>query len=356
MPLCHLSLLLCLRAEPAQQAQAPVVILRPVRASERLLEASRRLDAELRAGGFIVRTHERHPDDRVLALEAGAVMALRPPPLAALSVFESEGRINAGLWRIDRETGKPVAWRVSVRDDGPADDRSSPPQVLAIRAVELLHASLTGVVIDAPRMFPPAPATTPATPTTTATSGGSPAARLGDPRFPTAAPTLGAGLVAQQSAGGIGPALAPSLTVGVPLQPGWALRASAVGFGGTSELRGVGGSAFVRETLLAAEVLRSFSVDARLTPFVSAGVGAGRIDVDGAAAPGYEAGGETFWALLLEGGGGIAYRLSGRIALQAEGVVYATTPGLAVRLAGDVAGRAGRPSFLGRLSALLTVW
>lgn len=141
------------------QASNEVVILRPVGGSQQLQEAVTRLQAELGASSFAVSIRQRHPDAKVLAYEAGAVMALRPTPLAAVSVAETNGELTAALWRIDDTTKKPVAWSVSVRGDAAPATRgaAAPAAVLAIRTVELLHASLTGVLIDAPQLFPPPP-------------------------------------------------------------------------------------------------------------------------------------------------------------------------------------------------------
>lgn len=338
------ALLLCLlAASPTPKAtRGEVVILRASQPGERLLEATTRLAAELRASGFAVRERERDRQGKVLAYEAGAVMALDPAPLAAVSVFESDGELAAALWRVDKATGRPTAWRVSVKDEGAPGEkaRSSPAAVLAIRTVELLLASLTGVELDVPKLFPPPPEPPP--PVAVAV----PAPRDRPGRVNAA---VAGGLL--QSLGGIGPSAAPVLRVGYSGQS-WGARLGFVGFGTDASVTGSGGSARIGQDVLTGDLLRAFSPGTRLVPFASLGAGAIYTHVAGRAGADQTAASDAFWAALVSAGGGTAWWLSPRVAVSAELQALLAWPSLRVRLSGQEAARAGRPSLLLTLGVL----
>ncbi len=132
-----------------------VALVRPAQTDELLAEATTRLRAELRAAGFDVR--------ELLAVEGEdprrqvESSQLEPAPVATLAILGVDGAAAADIWLADRLTRKTVVRHVDVSDVA----RRRAPSVLAVRAVELLRASLleatTREPTDRDRAAPPVP-------------------------------------------------------------------------------------------------------------------------------------------------------------------------------------------------------
>ena len=127
----------------AAAAASRVLVVRPRDPDPTLLEAVTRLEAELRGAGF-----------EVVAIPASAgadaraeVEAAQPGirPIATLTVRASERGAGCDVWIADHLSDKTVVRRIDVRDG----DASQAASTLAIRAVELLHASLLELEIPA---------------------------------------------------------------------------------------------------------------------------------------------------------------------------------------------------------------
>lgn len=128
-------------AEPPPQAPAEtpaaapprtttIVLVEPEAPSLFVKEALTRLAGELRAAGFgVVRLTSAKPDPRGSLEEALATSGAA----AGIVLERDEDRARAEIWVSDRLTGK-LSVRPLSGDDGPS--------VLAVRAVELLRASL----------------------------------------------------------------------------------------------------------------------------------------------------------------------------------------------------------------------
>lgn len=128
-------------AEPPPQppAEAPasappttttIVLVEPEAPSLFVKEALTRLAGELRAAGFsVVRVTSAKPDPRGSLEDALATSGAA----AGIVLERNEDRARAEIWVSDRLTGK-LSVRPLSGDDG--------PPVLAVRAVELLRASL----------------------------------------------------------------------------------------------------------------------------------------------------------------------------------------------------------------------
>ena len=143
-------------AEAAPEAPVFVLLLRPLPTSDTRTEAILRIKSELRAGGFDVAIEDIQADaipsdPRGLVEHAGAGLA----PSATLGVFGDLDRGPVEMWVADRITGKSVVRRIEV--EVTSDRRIS--EVLAIRAQEILHASLVERLLGNSR--PPAAAPVP---------------------------------------------------------------------------------------------------------------------------------------------------------------------------------------------------
>jgi len=113
-----------------------VVLVRPAGSDALLAEATTRLSAELTAAGFLVTVLDAAPGtDPKTEVES---QNLDPPPVATLALSRLGPSATADVWVADRLTGKTLVRHVNV---GPAT-RDRAPTVLAVRAVELLRASL----------------------------------------------------------------------------------------------------------------------------------------------------------------------------------------------------------------------
>jgi hypothetical protein len=119
---------------PALASAQRIVLLRPKTADPALLQAFGRLKGELMVHDFevtVVDADEDEPSPGELAKAAEQVRAV-----ATVSLLRSHGLATADVWISDRVTGK-----TSMRTIGTAQ-RSEASSVLAIRAVDLLRASL----------------------------------------------------------------------------------------------------------------------------------------------------------------------------------------------------------------------
>ena len=127
------------------QAQR-VVLVRPPDADAVLLEAFNRLSAELRLQDFEVAILDTGPEPR--SIEGLADAARRSDALASIAFVRRGEKTSVDVWFGDRVTGKP-----SVRTIEPPGGADA-PNVLAIRAVDLLRTSLREFAGDRP---PPPP-------------------------------------------------------------------------------------------------------------------------------------------------------------------------------------------------------
>ncbi len=136
------------RAEPSR-----IAIVRSAKADKLGAESAARLEGELRAAGFDVITLQARPGlDARAQVEAERVI---PPPFATISINATKRGAVADVWVADHLSGKTLVRRVDVMSSA-NDGAPALPSVLAVRAVELLRASL--VELSLPRTKNQAPA------------------------------------------------------------------------------------------------------------------------------------------------------------------------------------------------------
>jgi hypothetical protein len=323
-----------LLASTARADGSRVVLLRPAGATSETDEAINRARAELRTEGFVavVRNAPAEGDPRTVLSRA----AKAEGAIAAISMFQEGPGTVADLWVIDRVTGKTVIRTVSV-SDVPPEER---PATLAIRAVELLRASL----VEA--LHPPE-----STPQRKLPEDVS---RWLEPaRSPLAGPFVHLGVAMLISVDELGPAGAPLVRVGYGSDEGIAVRLTMMGpaFGANGE--GPLGSASVRQELLALELAWAPIVDwAGFTPMLWVGAGGYHLFADGELHPPNRGKSDHVWSAALLGGGSIGYRLTTNIAAMLDGGVLFTLPRAVVTMQGDAVGSAGRPSVVAALGVV----
>ncbi len=143
-----LSSTLGLIGAPAWAGSGRVILIRPTAADETIGEALNRVRGELVAEGFDVAEVDVLPD---LAPPAPGRVAPQDAALATINLSVEEGAHVVDLRVIDRINNKTVIRRTPVE----GGTTSSTAEILAVRAVELLRASLLELLLES---RPPTPA------------------------------------------------------------------------------------------------------------------------------------------------------------------------------------------------------
>jgi hypothetical protein len=329
---------LCL-ARPGEQVL--VLLLRRVPAEEILNEAILRIKSELVAGGFqvaVVDDEGLEPEPRAMMERAGQALG----PSATIGIFGNLEQGSAELWVVDRITGKTVMRRLEVQAS--ADHPIS--EVLAIRAQELLRASLVELLVEENRPNPTGPNTTVATP----------------PRIhrwvreavesPVAPWTLGLeiGVTTFGGWGGIGPALAPAGRLRMAFdERSWA-RLTALGLGTRPRVETNIGSASISQNLLLLEAAAWLRPRRLIRPMFSLGLGAERIAVEGTASTPYQGERNARWFATADAGAGVSLRLQAHWEVQLEVHAMFAAPRPAIRFFDVEVARAGQPTLLAILT------
>ncbi|MGK3994857.1 hypothetical protein [Sorangium sp. So ce1024] len=341
-------------------------------------EAATRLTAELGAAGFEVVVVPRAGDGDVRAALERA--AQDQGAFAAAAIFRSRSGAAADLWIVDRVTQKTVVRTVEVAG-------AAAPSVMAVRAVELLQASLLEASLLASRARP--------RPDGAADGGGvavpddvrrwmAPVRRraAADPAAgrPGMFAGLGveAGLVALQSAGGVGPALGPALRLsyggeadrgeadrgggadggggdagGGVLPAGLAARLTFAGPTLGPALEGALGTVSVRQEMAFLEAVWALETGGAVSPVLSAGVGGFHLFISGDPLPPLRSATGEVWSVAATLGAGAGLRLTERAALLMDVHAIVAEPRAVVTLGGERLGAAGRPTFAGFLGLLV---
>ncbi len=310
----------------AEGARSRVAVVHSSSSDRVLREADTRLRAELIDAGFEVVEVDRAPGDPRSEVED----APDPSSFATIAMSRAANGAFADIWIGDRVTGKTVVRRLEV-GAGP-----NATAVLAIRALELLRASLLEIAASAPPTEPPMPAPgdvakwiAPALPAVPAGPllGGS---------------ALGVGALALHGLAGIGLAVGPTVNVSHGAGP-WFARVTLAGPLLGPDLRAAAGSATIRQELAALSV--GWALDPRPVG-ASAWVGAGGFDLhaSGSAGGSYRGVSADIASFLWTAGVGGLARIGTRVALTAEVTAVFLDPKPVVVIAGNDAGSAGAPS------------
>ena len=316
-----------------------VAVVRPSDPGPMVTEVVTRVRGELVAAGFQVALI-----DHVPGADPGTEMrtvASRLHPLAIFGIFEQSDSGAADVWIADLLIGKTLVQRVEAdpREGAPAKDGSS---VQAVRAVELLRASLLELVVERsslPPAAPPPPRDAPETSTRSLESG-TPATKAGAFGFEAGAAVL-------HSFEGIGPTVAPILRLAYQPTPTVAFRLTASGFGTEPRLDAPEGQARVAQQFGLLEMTPIFFAEAPLRPVLSVGAGAYHFEAEGAAALPYEASTQQLWTAVFDVGAGARLAVGRHFGVSLEAHVLFTSSHPMVRIAQLEVGGAGHPSVVG---------
>ena len=317
-------------AEAVSAAPRVAIVRDPEPTAER--EAfENQLRSELAAAGFEVVTVRESADSP----EALETIASREGSVAAIRLDRPAGSVSARLWVTERVTGKTL-----LRTVRPEAVSPEAPGIIALRAVELLRASLLELnEAHPPRGSVPAPASVrswvaPAAP--------APAARRPAGKEP-ASWSIYIGPTLLGSPGGIPASFAPSVAFGWRPAPHW-----------SSELRWGGpfvatpstssGSATIDQQFLTWRVRFDFlDPKALVGPFAVAGLGGHHMSVYGSASEPYRGRSASGYGLLAMAGGGARVAVTAALFLTAECAVAIAARRSVIRFADTDPITTGRP-------------
>ncbi|MFT3766777.1 MAG: hypothetical protein QM820_14870 [Minicystis sp.] len=388
-----------------------VAIVRPpkrgaaggARRAREIDDATARLGNELAAAGFEVVLVDAGPegDARAQVEEGGAAAR----PFATVAIVDTARGATADVWVADHVTGKTVVRQMHVATG--AAFAADVSKILAIRAVELLRASLLEVSVASPGsvtlppdvarwiadITPPAQTATAQARATAApaTPGNAPPASTvvaepappGNAVVPVPSPpasavvtaatspparprevrrnlfqgfTLEAGVAALASFGDLARGISPVIRVGFGSAHDIAVRGSFYGPNVGREFQSAAGSGTVHEQVATIEAVYGGGArESWIAPVLSLGGGVYHAHLSGSAgAAGYVGRSDDLWSALLDIGVGVAVRPTARLAivLDLHALVEQRRP--VVDLGGTEAGRGGRPLWLSSIGLVVS--
>ena len=318
------------RPTPPDQAQrATIVLVQDASPSLFLKETMTRLEGELRTSGFEVVVVVRSGADARSSLESAVASS---NAVAGIFIERADDRARAEVWVSDTLTGK-----LSVR---PLESGES-PAILAVRAVELLRASL--LELDTSKA-PPSIA-----------------------RAPIDRITGRSELVSLRSAVGVEAsfvmvvhpeiaevALAPALRAFVTADNGLGARVSVVAPMLGTSIEGKLGVAVVSTELFLAEFVYTPPLSEWFDVAAVLGVGGLHLEAHGELDDPSRARSEDLGAFVIAPSFGLVARLADHFALTAEAGLVFTLPTLKIDMGRERLGALGRPALLASQGLLVT--
>jgi hypothetical protein len=319
-------------------ADAPQVLLvRPPAAAHEVSAALVRVQGELVADGFEVVSLEAAPG---ATSEMAMDQAESQSTSTTVGLFLSADGKSAELWVVDRLTNKTVVRRVATG----GESQNLLPEVLALKAVELLRASLLELVVERN-----AAAANPPVSRVAAQHASDWAARplVSVPKW-----GIETGAAAIWSPGQIDVAFESLVRARFALLESLQIRLSFAGLGTRPQVGGTGGTAQIAEWWgLADGVFLPFP-KLIVRPIASLALGTFHTTVKGEASFPYRGVDASQWALAADAGVGVCVRLASRLELVAEGYALLTTPEPIVRFVSDEGPHVARPAVASSLSLL----
>jgi len=320
-----------------------VIVLRGPTSDDVTSQAAVRVQGELTAAGFHVMVLPISGADTESDLRsAGRELS----PVAAFAIFTRPSERPAGavaeIWVSDRVRQKTVIQRAQF-DESDADRES---EILAVRAVELLKASLAELWLPAASRAASAKGALVADPVhELGRHDEQPIAT--EPRAPFASGVgIGLGASVLESFGAIGALWAPTALLSYGTAAGLGARLTFTGLGPSPTLNAAAGTARVDQQLTTLEIIDAFWPKAAVVPFVSLGAGTQHIHVEGVGVAPYRGHSSDNWSLITSVGAGAAVPLFQPFSfvMQARGAV--AWPPTVIHVASADVGRLGGPSLL----------
>jgi hypothetical protein len=333
---------ICLAIGKSSQAgvEHRVVLLKPSAPDDVTTMALARIKGELTAAGFEVTLLPQR--EELAPRNAVETAAPELKPLAVFAIVHDEGKGGpwaAEIWVSDRVVDRTSVERMRLDSTEPGRGAT----VLAVRAVELLKASLAEFWSAPPERPRPAPSPLVAR-----------VPPVERPAPPPHRPAVSEGLAAQAafgmlySFGEIGPVWTPLLALAYGSPEGLGARMTIGGLGSSAIVETAEGTGRIEQQLATLEGFVMSRWDGSVQLFASAGVGAYRVQVEGTGVFPYRGKTGEGWSALTGVGVGIAAEVYPHIALIAEGQGYWAWPSAVVRVANTDAGRRYWPLLLAR--------
>jgi len=322
---------------------ATVILVRPANPKPVTAEALVRIHGELVSAGFDVQITASTPGADPRASLEQTASGNNVDAVVALLGDVSPGSVE--VWVIDRVTGKSVVRRIPNQ---PGSDRAA--EILAVRAIELLRASLLEIAM-AGSGEPVAVSKPPPVEVTRFVDRA-----LDSRRDSRVAIEVGGSLVA--SFDGMGPALLPMVRFDLALGSYVVMRATAAGLGTRARVQAQSGWADLAEQFWLIEAGVRLRPRQRLQPFFSVGAGAQHTSAEGRASlPYYQGQTAGRWAFLADAGAGLRLSLVHHFELALEVHAQMAQPYPAVRFLSAQAVTAqtatsGRPDLLPSLTLI----
>jgi hypothetical protein len=323
-----LAAILAVAASARADEVATVVLLEPEQASPAAMETLTRAKSELGGAGFRVVVTTRHGADTRASLMTAMTEALA---VAAIAIEPAEGSTVVEVWVSDGLTGK-----LSIRPIETAG-RGDTPALLAIRAVELLRASLLELR-NPPRG------------SSARTEAPEPIRRLtAEPGDDRATVSFRSGFGVEAGAAGLlgvspaSPAIAPVLRLSWGADMGLGARLSWTGPSAGPGVSGALGSATITQELLIAELVYAPPLDAPVAWLCTGGLGIFHVDASGELDDPrrQKSGGST--TLAVTAGTGLDLRVHEHLALSLEFFAGATAPAVVIDMGDEQVATLGQP-------------
>jgi hypothetical protein len=320
-----------LAAGPALAAPSRVRIVSAKDADAVVAEATTRLRAELETEGFeVVSVIATAGDPRA------EVEAADDSVFASIAILRSGTGPVADVWVADHVTGKTLVKRV----DADAATTSERPRALAIRAVDLLRASLLEVAStrEATRAVP--------VPKDVARWIAPP------PRRAIDVWSVEVGVATTKNVG-FGPTLGPYARFARALGSGFGVRATWIGPTFGADIVGAVGTAQTHQALALAELTYAF-IDARISPRIAFGVGAADTFAEGSARAPYVATSAQGFSLALTAAVGLRFAVAKHFGITFDTGALVIAPTRAIALAGVDSGNISALSWLSSLGIVVS--
>ena len=317
-------------AWPAKPPSRWIVVLDSPGASALARQCVTRVREELTAGGFDVSTLDPGPGRDPIS--TATVMERQEGATAVVALVGDPGQPGAELWILDRVGTSPEVRRLPV----PTDDAERTPEVLAIRTMEVLKASVLKRLIESTQRRPaPGPAAT--------TAGASPIVRT--TRF-----GVEAGISVLDNVGGPGPAAVPLVRGRAWFGDSLFARFTLAGLGSRPRVDAPSGSASVAQSFGLVELALAGRPRRRFRPVLSVGAGAVHDQSDGEAVWPYHGLRQARWALALDAGVGLLVQAGDGLSFAFEVHALVSSPHSTVRFSDVEAARLGFPLLLASLT------
>ncbi|HEX2661076.1 MAG TPA: hypothetical protein VHU40_22505 [Polyangia bacterium] len=314
-----------------------IALLDPLGSSPTARQYLTRIRAELTAGGFDVAIVDAGPG-LLDPVSVAAVMQQQAGTIATIALVGDPDRPGAELWILDRVGETAEVRRIPI----PTADEDHPPEVLAIRTIEVLKASALKVLVEATRARPDAGSAT------VAIASSSPTATEANPGVVA----LEAGLAMVANVSSLGPAAVPVGRVRARLGSSAFARLTLAGLGSRPRVATALGSASVAQNLGLAELVVALRPGARLRPTFSLGAGALYVQTDGEGVWPYRGLRQTRWAAALDAGIGLLASVNATLTLGFEIHALVALPHPTVRLYDVETGAVGFPAILASLTMM----